>query len=104
MKVLDEQPAGWFLLEDGDGRLYLDVNCSHGAFGYSVLIALDRQETAVFRASGRAYLDRLGDDISYSAPGARGSRSPYRTRDLTQTHGSSVSRAVQLWRALDGAS
>lgn len=82
MKVLDHQPYAWFLLED-DGRLYLDAHCSHSFFDYSVLIALNDAETEAFRSAGRAYIDKLAYDIHYSAPAVRGSKSPYKSRNLS---------------------
>ena len=35
MKVIDHEPGLWFLPGDDD-RLFLDVNCEHGAVGYDV--------------------------------------------------------------------
>jgi hypothetical protein len=102
MKVLDERPAGWFLLEE-NGTLLLDVNCSHGAFGYSWMIALDADETRAFREEGRAYLDRLAEDINYGAPIVEGSRSRYRDRNVTETYGARANHAVAAWRSSDGA-
>lgn len=97
MIVLDHQPHAWFLL-DLEGQIYLDVHCSHSAFDYSVLIAMNEDELKQYRSKGRAYLDKLAEDIHYSAPGARGSASIYRTRDVTSELGDLVTAAIAEWR------
>ncbi len=98
MHVIDHEPSWWFLLQDGE-QLYLDVNCSHSFVGYSVLIALDEQETAALHEEGRGYLGRLAEDVNSGAPVLQDSRSPYRERNLTQTHGRLVNDAVRNWWA-----
>lgn len=95
--VVDHEPAGWFLLRDGD-RLFLDVNCNDGAVGYSWLIELDPSERRDYDDEGRASLHRLARAIQDSAPGARDSTSVYRDRDLTDTRGQEVLDAVVRWR------
>ncbi|MBB3947182.1 hypothetical protein GGQ73_003148 [Rhizobium skierniewicense] len=81
MKVLDSEPWGWDLLEDGD-ILYLHAICSHSAVDYSVIIVLNEAERAAYEAKGRAYLNTLAHDIHYSAPGVIGSQSPFKPRNL----------------------
>ena len=81
MKVLDSEPWGWDLLEDGD-ILYLNANCSHSAVDYSVIIVLNEAERAAYEAKGRAYLNTLAHDIHYSAQGVIGSQSPFKSRNL----------------------
>jgi hypothetical protein len=95
--VVDQAPAAWYLLADGDG-LFLDVNCSHGAFGYSVLIELDQSERTRWAELGRGYLDTLSQAVQDSAP-LVDATSPYRARDLTSTRSNEVSDAVRRWRA-----
>jgi hypothetical protein len=101
MEVLDHARAAWYLLADGDALL-LDVNCSHGAIGYSVLIELDEVERARWEHEGRAHLDTLSHQIHFSAPIVSdplvGEPSPYRARDLTRTRRTEVSDAVRRWR------
>jgi hypothetical protein len=101
MDVVDHEPSWWFLLQDGE-QLYLDVNCEHSFIGYSMLIALDEQETRTLQREGRGYVDRLAEDINYGAPVLRDSTSPYKARDLSRTHGHLVSEAVRRWRSLSG--
>ncbi|SDD21815.1 hypothetical protein [Nocardioides lianchengensis] len=105
MEVLDHAPAAWYLLRDGDALL-LDVNCNHGAFGYSVLIELNGDERARWEQAGRDYLDTLSHEIHFSAPAASnplvGEPSPYRARDLTRTRRGEVSEAVRRWREAGG--
>jgi hypothetical protein len=98
MKVIDHEPGLWFLLGDDD-RLFLDVNCEHSAVGYTVLIELDESERAQQTAQGRAYLSKLAEAINYSAPGARGSQSSYKSRNISSQYGAQVSEAIRAWRS-----
>ena len=101
MKVVDQQPYAWFLLED-EGNLYLDAHCSHSFFDYSVLIAMNEAETKAFRRSGRAYLDKLAYDIHYSAPAVRDSKSPFKSRNLSiggTPEEDDAHSAIVAWRA-----
>src|SRR6478609_781781 len=43
MQVIDHEPSSWFLVRDGE-RLFLDVNCSHGAVSYDFAMELDQRE------------------------------------------------------------
>lgn len=96
MEVVDHAHAAWYLLADGD-TLLLDVNCNHGAFGYSVLVELDDDERARWEQDGPAYLDTLSHEIHMSAP-IVDEASPYRARDLTRARRGEVSAAVRRWR------
>ena len=97
MRVLDHEPATWFLLEH-DGELILDVNCSHSAASYSFTLRLDPAERAAFADGGHDYLTRLAATIQESAPGVLGSSSPYSDRNLTRELGQAVTSAVLAWR------
>ncbi|HGM5489669.1 TPA: hypothetical protein ACKP1B_001267 [Serratia fonticola] len=97
MKVIDHEPQMWFLLQDDDGLL-LDVNCSHSAFGYSVLIELEEDETRNFQNEGHVYLNQLAGEINFSAPGVRGSSSPYQARNIRQARGDEVMAVVREWQ------
>lgn len=99
--VIDHQPAGWFLLRDGDD-LFLDVNCTHGAVGYSWLIMLDGPERRAYQDDGRIVLHRLARAIQDSDPGGRGTTSVYRDRDLTGERGQEVLHAVGRRRETTG--
>lgn len=67
MQVLDHQRASWFLFEEA-GVLLLDVNCSHSAAGYSVLIPLSGEEEAEYALKGRDYLSQLARDVQDRGP------------------------------------
>lgn len=97
MRVLDHEPHFWFLLRGDDGLL-LDVNCSHGAFGYSVLLSLNEDETRAYEAGGHGYLSELAGAIQFSAPDVRGSTSAYNGRNIHRLHGDAVTAAVLAWR------
>ena len=104
MQVLDHHPYAWFLLED-EGSLYLDAHCSHSFFDYSVLIALNDAEVSSYRQGGPDYLNRLAHDIHYSAPAARGSRSPYTARNLSiggTALEAAAHTAIMTWRKAQG--
>jgi hypothetical protein len=94
MKVLAASAHYWFLLEH-EGRLYLDANCNHSAFGYTYMIELDEAETAGYQKRGVSYLDKLPNEIQNSAPVVRGSRS----RDVTAEYADLVTQAVNAWRS-----
>ena len=97
MKVLDHEPHAWFLLDD-NGALYLDAHCSLSVLDYSVLIALDAEETSAYRAEGRPYLDALAQRIHNSAPAAASSTSPYRARNLAVgPSAEGASAAIAAW-------
>ena len=98
MKVLDHEFGSWFLLGEGD-RMFLDVNCGHSAVSYDVLIELNESERAQHAAQGRVYLGKLAEAVGYSAPGARGSQSSYKTRDIASKYGAQVSEAIRSWRS-----
>jgi len=101
MDVVDTRPHGWFLLSEGD-KLFLDINCDHNAFGYTVLLELSPEEREDFETRGRLALDELAEAVQYSAPAARESTSPYRERDLEKVRGGEVSEAVDRWRRTQG--
>src|SRR4051794_3921298 len=81
MQVIDHEPSGWFLVQDGS-RLLLDVNCSHSAVSYEFLMELDEHEKASYAAGGHEFISVLAGKVQCSAPGVRGSTSPYRERHI----------------------
>ena len=93
MQVLDEEPYGWVLLQEGE-TLYLNAFCSHSFFDYMFLMALNATERARFERDGRDYLTKLAYDVHYSAPAVKGSRSPFKTRNLTPMLGAEVIAAM----------
>ena len=98
MNVIDHEPASWYLVQHAD-MLLLDVNCSHSFVSYSVLIALNAEETALYTHQGHAYLNELAHAVHYSAPGVVGSQSPYKDRNVDREFGAQVSRAIAAFRA-----
>jgi len=97
MDVIDNAPHGSFLLSEGD-QLFLDINCNHNAFGYSVLLELSETERADLETHGRPALDELAAAVQDSAPILENSHSPYRDRDLEKSRGHEVFEAVYRWR------
>lgn len=98
MTVQDFEEASWFLLA-ADNGLFIDVNCSHGAFGYSVLIELNESEREQYNLFGHSYLDELAEFIRFSAPGIRGSDSPYKDRNASPQIFEAASSAIKSWRS-----
>ena len=97
VEVIDQEPRSWFLLQESDS-LFLDVNCSLSAFGYSWLIRLNSDERAEYRARGHVYLDELAESVHFSAPAAADTTSPYKHRDCTREYGARVLAAVKASR------
>src|SRR5688572_23456268 len=92
MKVIDEGRAAWFLFERGD-ELLLDVNCSHSAVGYGVLLRLDEREVAEYGREGRAFVDRLARDVQDRGPG-----SSLQRRNIGSQYDEEAMAAVTVWR------
>jgi hypothetical protein len=95
MEVIDEGPQAWLLFKRED-ELFLDVNCSHSAAGYSVLIRLKPEEEAAYAREGRAFLDRLAQDVQYSGP-----FSTLQNRNL-YTLSFETKKAFEEWRRRTG--
>jgi hypothetical protein len=91
-RVLDHAPHAWFLFGAQD-EVYLDIHCSHGAAGYSVLVPLDAQETRAWQDEGRTFLDRLAQAVQDAGPG-----SPYQSRDVGAQFAVATSAALAAWR------
>ena len=103
MTVLDHEPSGWFLVADGE-RLLLDVNCSHGAVSHQFLMELNASERAAYEARGHSFISELASKIQDSAPGAAGSASPYRERNLAVADQRRVDQVTIAWmKARSGA-
>src|SRR4051812_13975507 len=92
MKVRDHAPQHWFLFEEA-GTLYLDVNCSHSAFGYTFMVELNAEEAARYRVEGRAFLDWLAGRIQDTAPNLSVSTSPYKGRDVSGVYAEQTAHA-----------
>ena len=87
MKVIDKEDRFWFFLEDGK-HFYIDVNCNVSAFGFSMLIKLNEEETESYKKSGHEFLKRLARDIQYY------SQSKYKDRHTSGEIGKIAHEAV----------
>ena len=96
MQVIDHEPYSWFLVQDG-ARLLLDVHCSHSAVDYSFLVELNDAEVNEYRAQGREFLSRFAHQVHYSAPGVRGSASPYLDRKVEGEDRARFDAAAIAW-------
>ena len=97
MKVVDHEPHSWFLFEENHSLL-LDVNCNHSAFGYTYMIKLSPEETIEYKALGNEYLNKLANDIQYSAPILKNSNSIHKGRDVSQKYSKKSLAAITKWR------
>ena len=93
MQVLAHTPAAWYLLQHNEA-LYLEVNCTLSFTSLSLLIELNAEESARYRAEGRAYIDQLADAIAMRPR-------EYYARNNTVL-GDEVGAAVQRWRSEGG--
>jgi len=94
MKVLDNQDAWWTLFEEA-GVLLLDVNCSHSAAGYCVVIPLNAEEQAEYALKGRDYLTKLARNVHMGGPG-----SYHQRRDVSSAYSSeAMLAACEVWWA-----
>ncbi len=96
MRVVAHRPQLWFLAEE-DGALFLDVNCSNGPAGFSVLARLTPEEAGDYAAAGDASLDRLADAIQNHGPDSFGER------DVGGEIGQRFNAAVTAWLAAQRA-
>jgi hypothetical protein len=92
LQVRAHAPHAWILFGEGDA-LYLDVNCSLGPVGTSLLVELDADEARAFREQGIACVDRLAQRIADAGPA-----SPYAARDRTRELGERATAAFLAWR------
>lgn len=95
MQVIDHEPHAWFLLS-AEAGLYLDVYCSHGPVGYSVLLRLNEAETAEYAIKDHAYLNRLSQRIQDTGPGEE-----YQLRNLAGCPARASLAAIQQWLAVN---
>lgn len=90
MDVIDQEPAAWFLLADGD-RLYLDVNCEGYAAGYTLLVELTADERRAILLEGHAATDRIALEVA-AVP------EHFLDRAVVDL-GDAVAEAISDWRA-----
>jgi hypothetical protein len=93
MQVVDNEPHQWFLFKEGNSLL-LDVNCNHGAVGYSVMIQLSVEEESEYSQKGRAYLNWLAQSVQDSGPG-----SGCQLRDVSAIYSRESMAAVNAWQS-----
>ncbi|RBO82657.1 hypothetical protein [Marinomonas aquiplantarum] len=66
MNVVEHSPAAWFLLEQDD-EYYIDVNCSSGLVGFSVLVQLNGSEKTNYKNQGVEFINGLAEVIADKA-------------------------------------
>ena len=96
MQILEFEPQFWILVKDG-ADLILEVNCEHGAAGYSFSFILDEIEKKNFSSGGRKFLNKLAAAVNYSAPGVRGSASSYQYRRLSPPRDEQLDDSIASW-------
>jgi hypothetical protein len=91
MKVVDFEDKMWFLLEH-NSQNFMDVNCNHSAFGFSILIGLNEVEEQQYLEKGHPYLNELASEFSDNA------LSKYKDRDESNHYEPLVSEATRKWK------
>jgi hypothetical protein len=66
VNVVEHSPAAWFLLEQDD-EYYIDVNCSSGLMGFSVLVQLNGSEKTNYKNQGVEFINGLAEVIANKA-------------------------------------
>ena len=97
MQVIDHEPQFWFLFKNTDSFVF-NVNCDHSFVGYDFTIVLSAEETVKYKTEGRLYLNRLAEEINYSAPIVKGSGSKYKDRSAQSQYENEMQLAVEKWR------
>jgi hypothetical protein len=95
MKVVDHVAGAWTMYVQGQD-LFLEAACVRGAFGFSVLLRLDADETHAFGVDGRTYAGQLAAAVRTSM---MGSGSPFAARDVATLYSDRVATAMEAWRA-----
>ena len=93
MQVVDHEPHAWFLFREGN-TLLLDVNCDHGAVGYSVMIQLSAEEESEYARQGHVYLNWLAGAVQDEGPGGA-----YQLRNVSALYSKESLAAINEWRA-----
>jgi hypothetical protein len=90
MTVIDFHPQSWFFLKN-DTEYFIDVNCNHSAFGFSLLIQLNQAEIDDYNENGKEFLLNFANDIQYYA------LTKYTKRQISGEIEKAVQSAIQLY-------
>jgi hypothetical protein len=101
MKIIDHKPQSWFLFEDGENLIF-DVNCSYSFVGYDFLMLLNPDEVLGYRRGSKTFLNKLAEEIDYSCPIARESKSIYKSRKLDDRYVHMAAEAISRWKQESG--
>lgn len=96
MELIASEPHEWFLLRDG-GHLLLDVNCSHSAFGFDMVVQLTRAEAEAYGVEGRPFVSRLAEAVREHA------LTGFKCRNVSDEVGPRVLEAIGAARARPAA-
>ena len=66
MEIIDSEPHGWFLLQDGNDLL-LDVNCSYSTVSFDMVVRLTPAEAQAYGDEGRPFVSRLAETAQRDA-------------------------------------
>ena len=92
MDVIAHRPHAWFLMED-EGDLYLDINCDHGAVGFSMLLRLTPEEALEVRGGSDSAVDRLATRFQNQAIAV------FLTRNLSAPWQQKAGSAIERWKS-----
>ena len=97
MKVIDHEPAHWFLFKKGS-KLFLDGNYSYSFCGYSFMIELNEKEESRYKGEGKKYIKSLVNAIQDSCPNLKDNSSVFKERRVKDEVSKEASKAVEAWR------
>lgn len=92
MRIVDYEPRSWFLAEE-DGALYLDLNCSSGPAGFTMLVRLTDEEYDRVARDGHSATDTIATQLQYHAV------SLFKARNLGPEWQARLGKAVDAWLA-----
>jgi hypothetical protein len=90
MRIVDYQASSWFLAEE-DGALFLDVNCSNGPVGFSLLTRLTDDERDRIAREGRGATDAIARHLQDHATAS------FAERNLGPEWQARLNAAVSAW-------
>ncbi len=103
MRVIDHEPRFWYLFEDENERLILDVNCEYSFVSYDFMMFLSAEEMSDYKKVGRSFLGKLANVINSSAPIAKISQSKYKERKISNESSEEILEAIHRWREENSA-
>ncbi len=90
MKVVEHEPASWFLLRE-ESAYYLEVPCALGDRNFNLLITLTEDECKQYEISGKAFIQHMVVEI-------QGFPQAYYNRNQSIELQKTVGKGILVWR------